>query len=184
MEEGAQGKEEFTREFGKDYGYPDGPRRIDEIRASEFKRLNGATAVVVDVEQIQEHSGPSNLSFKKLTSIPQRQSGANLSGEAVDRIKIVKILKSSYQLGLFCSTLGSSSISRILRYCLNSYEAMSHRYGYGYGCGYGYRYWFLVYVCFVWGLSAAFILVPYKDVVPTTYQDAAFDGTRFLYVTA
>ncbi|XP_059443756.1 molybdenum cofactor sulfurase isoform X3 [Corylus avellana] len=34
-------KEEFLREFGADYGYPNGPKTIDEIRATEFKRLDG-----------------------------------------------------------------------------------------------------------------------------------------------
>nr|XP_011460723.1 PREDICTED: molybdenum cofactor sulfurase isoform X2 [Fragaria vesca subsp. vesca] len=34
-------KEEFLREFGEDYGYPNGPKSIDEIRATEFKRLDG-----------------------------------------------------------------------------------------------------------------------------------------------
>ncbi|KAF5477378.1 hypothetical protein F2P56_004025 [Juglans regia] len=34
-------KEEFLKEFGADYGYPNGPKTIDEIRATEFKRLNG-----------------------------------------------------------------------------------------------------------------------------------------------
>lgn len=32
-------KEEFLMEFGADYGYPNGPKSIDEIRATEFKRL-------------------------------------------------------------------------------------------------------------------------------------------------
>lgn len=32
-------KEQFLKEFGKSYGYPDGPKSIDEIRATEFKRL-------------------------------------------------------------------------------------------------------------------------------------------------
>lgn len=32
-------KEEFLKEFGEDYGYPNGPKSIDEIRATEFKRL-------------------------------------------------------------------------------------------------------------------------------------------------
>ncbi|XP_062011980.1 molybdenum cofactor sulfurase isoform X1 [Rosa rugosa] len=35
------GKEEFLREFGEHYGYPNGPKSIDEIRATEFKRLDG-----------------------------------------------------------------------------------------------------------------------------------------------
>ncbi|XP_073116611.1 molybdenum cofactor sulfurase isoform X3 [Elaeis guineensis] len=34
-------KEEFLRRFGEDYGYPNAPKNIDEIRASEFKRLQG-----------------------------------------------------------------------------------------------------------------------------------------------
>ena len=34
-------KEEFLKEFGADYGYPNGPKTIDEIRATEFKRLDG-----------------------------------------------------------------------------------------------------------------------------------------------
>lgn len=33
-------KEEFLREFGDDYGYPNAPKSIDEIRATEFKRLD------------------------------------------------------------------------------------------------------------------------------------------------
>ena len=34
-------KEEFLKEFGGDYGYPTGPKSIDQIRATEFKRLDG-----------------------------------------------------------------------------------------------------------------------------------------------
>lgn len=36
-----QSKEEFLEQFGTDYGYPDAPRGIDELRAAEFKRLEG-----------------------------------------------------------------------------------------------------------------------------------------------
>lgn len=40
-------KEQFLEEFGKDYGYPDGPKSIDEIRATGFKRLgNGFTTKI------------------------------------------------------------------------------------------------------------------------------------------
>ena len=38
-------KEEFLREFGRDYGYPGGPKTIDEIRATEFKRLSGKISI-------------------------------------------------------------------------------------------------------------------------------------------
>jgi len=37
----AQSKEEFLEQFGGDYGYPDAPRGIDELRAADFKRLEG-----------------------------------------------------------------------------------------------------------------------------------------------
>ncbi|XP_066370369.1 molybdenum cofactor sulfurase isoform X2 [Miscanthus floridulus] len=36
-----QSKAEFLEKFGGDYGYPDAPRGIDELRAAEFKRLEG-----------------------------------------------------------------------------------------------------------------------------------------------
>ncbi|KAL6603139.1 hypothetical protein ACP70R_043500 [Stipagrostis hirtigluma subsp. patula] len=36
-----QSKEEFLAQFGGDYGYPDAPKGIDELRATEFKRLEG-----------------------------------------------------------------------------------------------------------------------------------------------
>lgn len=35
-------KEEFLRQFGGDYGYPGAPKGVDEMRAAEFKRLEGA----------------------------------------------------------------------------------------------------------------------------------------------
>ena len=34
-------KEAFLREFGDLYGYPNAPKTIDQIRATEFKRLHG-----------------------------------------------------------------------------------------------------------------------------------------------
>lgn len=36
-----QSKAEFLEHFGGEYGYPDAPRGIDELRAVEFKRLEG-----------------------------------------------------------------------------------------------------------------------------------------------
>lgn len=34
-------KEDFLKEFGEEYGYPNAPKSIDEIRSTEFKRLEG-----------------------------------------------------------------------------------------------------------------------------------------------
>ncbi|CAM8877089.1 unnamed protein product [Rhodiola kirilowii] len=38
---GDSSKEQFLKEFGDDYGYPNAPKNIDQIRATEFKRLDG-----------------------------------------------------------------------------------------------------------------------------------------------
>jgi hypothetical protein len=35
-------REEFLEQFGGDYGYPDAPRGVDQMRAADFKRLQGA----------------------------------------------------------------------------------------------------------------------------------------------
>lgn len=34
-------REEFLEQFGGDYGYPDAPRGVDQMRAADFKRLQG-----------------------------------------------------------------------------------------------------------------------------------------------
>ena len=36
-----EAKEEFMREFGANYGYPGAEKNIEDIRALEFKRLEG-----------------------------------------------------------------------------------------------------------------------------------------------
>ena len=38
-------KEEFMARFGEGYGYPNATKNIDEIRATEFKRLQGVLSV-------------------------------------------------------------------------------------------------------------------------------------------
>lgn len=60
-------KDEFLKEFGDDYGYPNGPKSVDEIRATEFKRLEGLVYL--------DHAGATLYSesqmeavFKDLTS--------------------------------------------------------------------------------------------------------------------
>ncbi|XP_008456317.2 molybdenum cofactor sulfurase isoform X3 [Cucumis melo] len=54
-------KEEFLREFGRDYGYPGGPKTIDEIRATEFKRLGGMAYL--------DHAGATLYSELQMESI-------------------------------------------------------------------------------------------------------------------
>uniref|UniRef100_A0A7C9AY39 Aminotransferase class V domain-containing protein n=1 Tax=Opuntia streptacantha TaxID=393608 RepID=A0A7C9AY39_OPUST len=82
-------KEEFLSEFGDDYGYPLGPKTIDEIRATEFKRL-AHDAVYLD------HAGATLYSelqmeavFKDLTSNvygnPHSQSDSSMATSEVIR---------------------------------------------------------------------------------------------------
>jgi molybdenum cofactor sulfurtransferase len=38
----ATAKEQFLQQFGEHYGYPNAPKTIDQIRATEFNRLQGS----------------------------------------------------------------------------------------------------------------------------------------------
>ncbi|GAV64118.1 Aminotran_5 domain-containing protein/MOSC domain-containing protein/MOSC_N domain-containing protein [Cephalotus follicularis] len=76
-------KEAFLKEFGRDYGYPNGPKTIDDIRATEFKRLQNGTVYL-------DHAGATLYSelqmeavFKDLTTNiygnPHSQSDSSLA---------------------------------------------------------------------------------------------------------
>ncbi|KAG9439484.1 hypothetical protein H6P81_019649 [Aristolochia fimbriata] len=54
-------KEEFLKEFGEDYGYPNAPKNIDEMRSSEFKRLDGLVYL--------DHAGATLYSESQMESI-------------------------------------------------------------------------------------------------------------------
>ncbi|KAJ7949642.1 Molybdenum cofactor sulfurase [Quillaja saponaria] len=54
-------KQEFLKEFGEDYGYPNGPKSIDEIRATEFKRLQGLVYL--------DHAGGTLYSESQMESV-------------------------------------------------------------------------------------------------------------------
>ncbi|KAK4398729.1 Molybdenum cofactor sulfurase [Sesamum angolense] len=75
-------KERFLMEFGQDYGYPNAPKNVDEIRATEFKRLNDLVYL--------DHAGATLYSesqmedvFKDLNSTlygnPHSQSNCSLT---------------------------------------------------------------------------------------------------------
>ncbi|XP_031275116.1 molybdenum cofactor sulfurase-like isoform X1 [Pistacia vera] len=55
-------KEEFFMEFGADYGYPNGPKSIDEIRATEFKRLENGSVYL-------DHAGATLYSELQMEAI-------------------------------------------------------------------------------------------------------------------
>ncbi|KAF5730824.1 molybdenum cofactor sulfurase [Tripterygium wilfordii] len=82
-------KEEFLKEYGEDYGYPNGPKSIDEIRATEFKRLQNGTVYL-------DHAGATLYSelqmeaiLKDLTSSvygnPHSQSDSSLATSDIVR---------------------------------------------------------------------------------------------------
>ncbi|PON58797.1 Glycine dehydrogenase [Trema orientale] len=54
-------KNSFLREFGGAYGYPNGPKSIDEIRATEFKRLDGLVYL--------DHAGATLYSESQMEAI-------------------------------------------------------------------------------------------------------------------
>ncbi|XP_021288794.1 molybdenum cofactor sulfurase isoform X2 [Herrania umbratica] len=54
-------KEEFLKEFGDYYGYPNGPKTIDEIRAAEFKRLEDTVYL--------DHAGATLYSESQMEAI-------------------------------------------------------------------------------------------------------------------
>ncbi|CAJ1978203.1 unnamed protein product, partial [Sphenostylis stenocarpa] len=56
-------KEEFLRDFGEHYGYPNGPKSIDQIRATEFKRLQFQDLVYLD------HAGATLYSDLQMESV-------------------------------------------------------------------------------------------------------------------
>ncbi|KAL6546984.1 Molybdenum cofactor sulfurase [Orobanche minor] len=77
-------KERFLKQFGSDYGYPNAPKDVDEIKATEFKRLNGCADTVY-----LDHGGATLYSesqmediFKDLNSTlygnPHSQSNCSL----------------------------------------------------------------------------------------------------------
>ncbi|KAK7292490.1 hypothetical protein RIF29_08271 [Crotalaria pallida] len=53
--------EEFVKEFGEHYGYPNGPKSIDEIRATEFNRLQGLVYL--------DHAGATLYSELQMQSV-------------------------------------------------------------------------------------------------------------------
>ncbi|XP_043688948.1 molybdenum cofactor sulfurase isoform X2 [Telopea speciosissima] len=88
-------KEEFLKEFGEDYGYPNAQKNIDEIRSSEFKRLDGVVYL--------DHAGATLYSelqmeaiFKDLTSKtfgnPHSQSDSSLASTEVVRAARQQVL--------------------------------------------------------------------------------------------
>ncbi|XP_068479861.1 molybdenum cofactor sulfurase isoform X2 [Phaseolus vulgaris] len=60
---GDGGKEQFLRDFGEHYGYPNAPNSIDQIRATQFKRLQLQDLVYLD------HAGATLYSDLQMESV-------------------------------------------------------------------------------------------------------------------
>lgn len=79
-------KEQFLKEFGSDYGYPNAQKNIDEIRATEFKRLNDTVYL--------DHAGATLYSASQMEAVfkdlnttvygnPHSQSSCSLASEDI-----------------------------------------------------------------------------------------------------
>ncbi|XP_048546129.1 molybdenum cofactor sulfurase [Triticum urartu] len=82
-----QSREEFLEQFGGDYGYPDAPRGVDQMRAADFKRLQGT--VYLDHAGAALYSEPQMADVvKDLTSNfygnPHSQSDSSMA--ATDQV--------------------------------------------------------------------------------------------------
>nr|XP_043619000.1 molybdenum cofactor sulfurase isoform X2 [Erigeron canadensis] len=94
-------KKEFLKEFGESYGYPNAPKNIDDIRATEFKRLDGNVYL--------DHAGATLYSEKQMEAVfkdlttnvygnPHSQSSASLaSSDIVEdaRHQVLKLCNAS-----------------------------------------------------------------------------------------
>ncbi|GAB2223609.1 hypothetical protein Droror1_Dr00017750 [Drosera rotundifolia] len=69
-------KARFLAEFGDDYGYPKGPKSIDQIRDTEFKRLNGTVYL--------DHAGATLYSELQMEAV-FRDLTSNLYGNPHSR---------------------------------------------------------------------------------------------------
>lgn len=54
-------RDDFLRRFGDDYGYPNAPKNVDEMRATEFKRLEGSVYL--------DHAGATLYSEAQLEAV-------------------------------------------------------------------------------------------------------------------
>lgn len=77
-----RGKEAFLERFGKDYGYPDAAKSIDDIRASEFKRLEGPDSTFCIPGMLFETLNLSYSSSVTLGLVYLDHAGATLYSEA------------------------------------------------------------------------------------------------------
>lgn len=75
-------KERFLKEFGRDYGYPNAPQNIDEIRATHFKRLSDIVYLDHAAATLYSESQMEGI-FKDLNSTlygnPHSQSNCSLT---------------------------------------------------------------------------------------------------------
>ncbi|KAF7103954.1 hypothetical protein CFC21_104885 [Triticum aestivum] len=89
-------REEFLEQFGGDYGYPDAPRGVDQMRAADFQRLQGT--VYLDHAGAALYSEPQMADVvKDLTSNvygnPHSQSDSSMAASDVVTAARHQVLK-------------------------------------------------------------------------------------------
>ncbi|KAH9677140.1 Molybdenum cofactor sulfurase [Citrus sinensis] len=101
-------KEEFLKEFGEDYGYPNGPKSIDQIRATEFKRLENGTVYL-------DHAGATLYSELQMEAI-FRDFTTNVYGNPPNCKSLIHILDSQSDISLATCDIVRAAREQVLDY--------------------------------------------------------------------
>ncbi|XP_047084225.1 molybdenum cofactor sulfurase-like [Lolium rigidum] len=118
-----QSKEEFLERFGADYGYPDAPRGVDEMRAADFKRLEGT--VYLDHAGATLYSEPQMADVAKdLTSNvygnPHSQSDSSMAASdlvTAARHEVLKYFNASPRDYKCIFTSGATAALKLVGEC-------------------------------------------------------------------
>nr|CAD1834558.1 unnamed protein product [Ananas comosus var. bracteatus] len=112
----ARTKEEFLKQFGEGYGYPDAPRNIDAMRALDFKRLEGLVYL--------DHAGATLYSEAQmgmlLRSSPTVQSDSSMATSdvvAAARLQVLNYLNASPRNYKCIFTSGATAALKLVGEC-------------------------------------------------------------------
>ncbi|KAH9646373.1 Molybdenum cofactor sulfurase [Citrus sinensis] len=101
-------KEEFLKEFGEDYGYPNAPKSIDQIRATEFKRLENGTVYL-------DHAGATLYSELQMEAI-FRDFTTNVYGNPPNCKSLIHILDSQSDISSATCDIVRAAREQVLDY--------------------------------------------------------------------
>ncbi|TVU08500.1 hypothetical protein EJB05_41905 [Eragrostis curvula] len=118
-----QSKAEFLEQFGADYGYPDAPRGIDELRATEFKRLEGTVYLDHAGATLYSEAQMANVVKDLTTNVygnPHSQSDSSMAASdlvASARHQVLKYFNASPRDYRCVFTSGATSALKLVGEC-------------------------------------------------------------------